>query len=499
VKFSAVAIERGEAWRFAEVSTVPAADGCPYDGPMSQRTLFDKVWDEHVVDALAPGIDLLHIDRHLMHDLGGGDAIAGVLRRGLPVRNPELTFATPDHVIETRPGRTGGIASWADDLVQRLREQTALAGVRLYDVGQDGNGIVHVVGPELGISLPGTTIVCGDSHTSTHGALGAIAFGIGATEVEHVLATQTLPQRRPRTMRAEFTGVVPAGVGAKDMILALIGRIGTAGGTGHALEYTGPAVRALDMEGRMTMSNLTIESGAKVGMIAPDETTFAWLRGRPHAPAGARWDEAVAYWRGLASDADATYDAQVTIDCSALAPHITWGTSPEQVIRVDAAIPDPAAAPDAMRRKAWAEALAYMGLQAGRPIAGTRIDRVFIGSCTNSRLPDLRRAAAVVQGKRVAGHVEAWVVPGSERVKREAEAEGLHEIFLAAGLQWREPGCSLCVGANGELVGSGQRCVSTSNRNFVGRQGPGARTHLASPEMAAAAAIAGAIVDVRSW
>ena len=466
---------------------------------MSRDTLFDKVWDEHVVDSLAPGIDLLHVDRHLMHDLGGGHAIANVLRRGLPVRNPELTFASPDHVIETRPGRTGGAAAWADELVQRLRDETARTGVRLYDVGTEGNGIVHVVGPELGLSLPGFTIVCGDSHTCTNGALGAIAFGIGTTEVEHVLATQTLPQRRPRTMRAEFTGSLPAGVGAKDMILALIGRIGTGGGTGYALEYTGPAVRALDMEGRMTMSNLAIESGAKVGMIAPDEATFAWLQGRPHAPSGAGWARAVAYWRTLASGPGARYDAEVTIDCSALAPHVTWGTSPEQVMRIDAAIPDPLSAPDAIRRKAWAEALEYMGLQAGRPIAGTRVDRVFIGSCTNSRLPDLRRAARVVRGQRVADHVEAWVVPGSERVKREAQALGLHEVFRAAGFQWREPGCSLCVGANGDLIAPGQRCVSTSNRNFAGRQGPGARTHLASPEMAAAAAIAGALVDVRSW
>jgi len=300
-------------------------------------------------------------------------------------------------------------------------------------------------------------------------------------------------------MRAEFTGSPPAGVGAKDMILALIGRIGAGGGTGYALEYTGPAVRALDMEGRMTMSNLAIESGAKVGMIAPDETTLAWLQGRPHAPSGAAWTQAVAYWRTLASGPGAHYDAEVTIDCSALAPHVTWGTSPEQVMRIDAEIPDPRSAPDAIRRKAWAEALEYMGLQAGRPIAGTRVDRVFIGSCTNSRLPDLRRAARIVRGRSVAEHVEAWVVPGSERVKREAQALGLDEVFRAAGFQWREPGCSLCVGANGELVGSGQRCVSTSNRNFVGRQGPGARTHLASPEMAAAAAIAGALVDVRSW
>jgi 3-isopropylmalate/(R)-2-methylmalate dehydratase large subunit len=466
---------------------------------MSARTLFGKVWDEHVVEPLAPGIDLLHIDRHLLHDLGGGDAIAQLLRRGLAVRHPELTFATPDHVVETRPGRTGGNAPWADDLIALLREQSRAAGVRLYDVGQEGQGIVHVTAPELGLSLPGVTVVCGDSHTCTHGALGAMAFGIGATEMQHVLATQTLPQRRPRTMRAEFTGTLPAGVGAKDMILALVGRIGTAGATGYALEYAGEAVRALDMEGRMTMSNLAIECGAKVGMIAPDDTTFAWLEGRPHAPAGALWQEAVAYWRTLASDEGAAFDAQVTIDCSRLVPQVTWGTSPEQVIGIDQAIPDPRHAPDAVRRQAWTEALAYMGLQAGQPIAGTRIDRVFIGSCTNSRLPDLRRAARIVEGRQVASHVEAWVVPGSVRVQREAEAEGLDRIFLAAGAQWREPGCSLCVGANGELVGDGQRCVSTSNRNFVGRQGPGARTHLASPEMAAAAAIAGAIVDVRNW
>jgi 3-isopropylmalate/(R)-2-methylmalate dehydratase large subunit len=435
----------------------------------------------------------------MLHDMHGGDAIAQVLRRGLAVRHPELNFATPDHLLETRPGRTGGMAPWADKLIVQLREETARAGVRLYDVGQAGNGIVHVVGPELGISLPGVTLVCGDSHTCTHGALGAIAFGIGSTEILHVLATQTLPQRRPKTMRAEFTGARPAGVTAKDMILALIGRIGTAGGTGYALEYAGAAVRSLDMEGRLTMANLSIESGAKVGMIAPDDTTFAWIEGRPHAPKGARWNEAVAFWRTLASDPGASYDAHVSIDCNRLAPHVTWGTSPEQVVPVDAAIPDPRSAPDAVRRKAWTEALAYMGLEAGRPIAGTRIDRVFIGSCTNSRLPDLRRAAQVVQGRHVASHVQAWVVPGSEGVKRDAEAEGLDEIFRAAGLQWREPGCSLCVGANGEFIPPGQRCVSTSNRNFVGRQGPGARTHLASPEMAAAAAIAGAIVDVRSW
>lgn len=466
---------------------------------MSVLTLFDKVWNAHVVDALGPGVDLLHIDRHMLHDLGGGDALAQLLRGRLPVRNPELTFATPDHLVETRPGRTGGIASWADDLVQRLREQTRLAGVRLYDVGQDGQGIVHVIAPELGLTLPGLTLVCGDSHTCTNGALGALAFGIGASEVVHVLATQTLPQRRPRTLRVSFSGLLPDGVGAKDMILALIGRIGSAGGTGYAIEYAGEAVRALDMEGRMTLCNLSIECGAKVGMVAPDECTFAWLEGRPHAPQDDSWRQAVDYWRTLPTDEGASFDMEVCIDCSELAPHVTWGTSPEQVIRIDQTIPQLHLAPDEAHRKAWSDALAYMDLMPGRPILGTRIDRVFIGSCSNSRLPDLRRAARIVEGRRVARHVEAWVVPGSERVKREAEAEGLDLIFRNAGLQWREPGCSLCVGANGELVGPGQRCVSTSNRNFVGRQGPGARTHLASPEMAAAAAIAGAIVDVRSF
>lgn len=465
----------------------------------SPRTLFAKVWDEHVVDALSAGVDLLHVDRHLLHDLGCGEAMRQVGLRGLPVRNPELCFATPDHAVETRPGRTGGIAAWADVLIDRLRDQTRLAGIKFFDLGQDGQGIVHVMGPEVGATLPGTTVLCGDSHTCTHGAFGAVAFGIGFTEIQHVLATQTLPQARPRTLQADFAGRLPTGVGAKDMVLALIGQIGAAGGTGFAIEYTGEAVRALDMEGRMTLCNLAIECGAKIGMVAPDETTCAWLAGRRYAPQGSRWDEAVAHWRTLPSDAGAVYDKTVTVDCSTLAPHITWGTSPEQVIAIDQAIPDPATAPDEARRLAWTQALGYMGLHGGESLAGTRVDRVFIGSCTNSRLPDLRRAAAIVKGRQVASHVEAWVVPGSERIKRDAEAEGLHDIFLAAGLQWREPGCSLCVGANGELVGSGQRCVSTSNRNFVGRQGPGARTHLASPEMAAAAAIAGAIVDVRGW
>jgi 3-isopropylmalate/(R)-2-methylmalate dehydratase large subunit len=462
------------------------------------KTLFAKVWDDHVVDQLAPGVDLLHVDRHLLHDLGCGEALREVAARGLKVRNPELCFATPDHLVETRPGRTGGIAPWADHVIDSLRLQARHAGIRLFDVGQEGQGIVHVMGPEVGASLPGITLLCADSHTCTHGAFGAVAFGVGVSEVQHVLATQTLPQARPRTLRAEFTGQLPPGVGAKDMILALIGQIGAAGATGHAIEYTGEAVRSLDMEGRMTLCNLSIESGAKIGMVAPDEVTYAWVEGRRYAPHGRRWDEALAYWRTLPSDADASFDASVTVDCAAMAPHITWGTSPEHVVSIDQMIPDPADAPDEAHRRAWSQALAYMGLTGGTPIAGTRIDRVFIGSCTNSRLPDLRSAAQVVKGRRVAAHVEAWVVPGSETIRRQAEAEGLAEIFRAAGMQWREAGCSMCVGANGELVPSGQRCVSTSNRNFVGRQGPGARTHLASPAMAAAAAIAGAIVDVRA-
>ncbi len=465
---------------------------------MSARTLFDKVWSEHRITELAPGVDLLHVDRHLQHDLGGGKALAGVLARGLKVHSPELTFAVPDHVVETRPGRTGGIAAWADELLDSLRDETAKAGVRLFDVGQEGQGIVHVIGPELGLSLPGATVVCGDSHTCTHGALGALAFGIGATEIIHVLATQTIVQRKPRVMQVVFDGALPQGVYAKDMILALIGRIGAAGATGFAIEYAGAAVRALGMEARMTLCNLSIEAGAKVGMVAPDDTTFEWLKDRRFAPQGALWERALAHWRTLASDPGAQFDAQVQIDCAQLAPQVTWGTSPEQVVPIDARVPDPADAPDGERAQGWAAAQAYMGLTPGQTIAGTKIDRVFIGSCTNSRLSDLRIAAQVARGRRVSANVEAWVVPGSVRIKREAEAEGLHEVFLAAGFQWREPGCSLCVGANGELLAPGQRSVSTSNRNFVGRQGPQARTHLASPAMAAASAIAGCIADPRA-
>jgi len=456
------------------------------------KTLFAKVWDAHVVADLGGGVALLHIDRHLQHDLGGGRSLKTLRERGLKVRNPELTFATADHVIETEPGVKGSRHDWAIKLLDSLRTETRAAGVRLFDVGEDGQGIVHVVAPELGITLPGLTAVCGDSHTCTNGGIGAMGFGIGATEIVHVLATQCLVQSRPRTMRATFDGERRAGVHSKDLILALAGRIGTAGGVGHALEYAGPAIRALSVEERLTLCNLTVELGAKIGMVAPDVFTIDWLRGRRFAPQGKAFDAAAEQWLALASDAGASFDREVVLDASAISPQVTWGTSPEDVIAVDARIPSPI--DDAKR-----EALAYMGLEAGAPVAGTKVDRVFIGSCTNSRLPDLRAAAAVVKGRKVARHVRAWVVPGSVATQRAAEAEGLHEVFRAAGFEWRDPGCSLCVGANGELVEREARCVSTSNRNFVGRQGPGARTHLASPVTAAASAIAGAIADPREF
>jgi 3-isopropylmalate/(R)-2-methylmalate dehydratase large subunit len=458
---------------------------------MSARTLFDKVWDAHVVTDLGGGVQLLHVDRHLQHDLGGGKALEEVRQRGLKVRNPELTFATQDHVVSTVPGRRGGAHDWANLLVDSMRLEATRAGVRLFDVGSETQGIVHVIGPELGLTLPGTLVVCGDSHTCTNGALGAIGFGIGASEIVHVLATQTIVQKKPRTLRARFEGTLRRGVSAKDMILALIGSIGASGGNGYAAEYAGSAVRALGMEGRLTLCNLSVELGAKIGMVAPDETTFEWLRGRPFAPAGALLEQALAHWRALPSEPGARFEREVALDCAALAPQITWGTSPEDVIGVDGTIPE---ARDASKR----ESLRYMGLEVGRRLAGTRIDRVFIGSCTNSRLSDLRAAAEVARQGKVAKHVSAWVVPGSMAVKRAAEREGLHEVFLAAGFEWREPGCSMCVGANGELVEPKARCVSTSNRNFVGRQGPGARTHLASPATAAACALAGEICDVRA-
>lgn len=461
------------------------------------RTLFEKIWDAHVVRDLGGGWALLHIDRHLLHDLSGPPALTEIARRKLKVRNPELTFAVADHAVSSAPGRTAQTFELGGRLHAALKELAAHEAVRFFDLGEKGQGIVHVMGPELGLVLPGLTLVCGDSHTCTNGALGALAFGVGNSECAHVLATQTLRQRKPKLLRVRFDGTPGTGVGPKDLILHLIGRIGAAAGTGYVVEYAGSAIRAMPVEGRLTICNLTIELGAKYGLIAPDETTIAYLRGRPFAPQGAAFERAAEEWRALGSDADARFDREELIDVAAIAPTITWGTSPEHAIPIDGAIPSPAAQADPERRQAYAAALAYMGLEAGKPIAGTKIDWVFIGSCANSRLSDLREAAAMARGRRVAPGVTAWVVPGSEQVKRDAEAEGLDRVFRDAGFEWREPGCSLCVAANGERVPPGARAVSTSNRNFVGRQGPGARTHLAGPAMAVAAAVTGELTDAR--
>lgn len=462
------------------------------------RTLFDKLWDAHVVRELGNGWALLHIDRHLLHDLSGPPAMAEVAARGLPLHNPELDFATPDHAASSQPGRVPGTFPLGGRLHGALRDLSAKSGVRFYDLGQPGQGIVHVMGPELGIVLPGLTVICGDSHTCTNGGLGALAFGVGSSESTHALATQTLRQQKPRRMRIRCDGVLGAGVTAKDLALHLIGRLGAAAGVGYAIEFAGEAVRALDVEARLTLCNLTVELGARFGLIAPDARTVDWVRGRPFAPTGAAFDDAAAYWLSLASDEGAEYDREETIDAAAVAPTVTWGTSPEDAIAIDGTVPDPAQAADDASRSAIEAALDYMGLAPRATIAGTPVDWVFIGSCANSRLTDLRAAADVARGRHVADGVTAWVVPGSENVKRAAEAEGLREVFEAAGFQWREPGCSMCVAANGEQVPPQARCVSTSNRNFVGRQGPGARTHLASPAMAAAAAVTGRITDVRT-
>jgi len=461
------------------------------------RTLLAKIWDQHVIAKMGDDTDLLHVDRHLLHDLGGSRGLLDLKSRNLSVHNPELTFATPDHAISTAPGRAGTIKI-GQDLLAAPRVETSASGIAMFDIDEPGQGIVHVIGPELGLSLPGCLIVCGDSHTCTHGGLGALAFGIGSSELTHVLATQAIIQRRPKTMRVKFEGALPFGVTAKDLILALIGQIGAAGGTGYAVEYAGSAIRDLPVEGRLTICNLSIELGAKMGLIAPDEKTYEYIRGRAYAPKGEMWDRAVAAWRQLPSDPDAVFDKEVVVDVGKIIPQVTWGISPEHVIGVDGRVPDPGQIADPAKRAAIETALDYMGLKAGAPIMGTPVDWVFIGSCTNSRLSDLRAAAAVARGRKVAPGVRAWVVPGSETVKRDAVAEGLDRIFIEAGFEWREPGCSMCLAANGETVAPGQRSVSTSNRNFIGRQGPRARTHLASPATAAAAAISGAIADVRT-
>jgi 3-isopropylmalate/(R)-2-methylmalate dehydratase large subunit len=458
-------------------------------------TLFEKIWDRHAVTSDEDGRALLYVDLHLVHEVTSPQAFDGLRAAGRSVRRPDLTVATMDHNVPTLPGPiTDPLARAQLDALRRNCEEF---GLRLFATGSGREGIVHVIGPELGVSQPGMTIVCGDSHTSTHGAFGALAFGIGTSEVEHVLATQTLPQAKPKTMLVRFEGELPFGLTAKDMVLAAIGDIGVSGGVGHAVEYGGPAVRALSMEGRMTICNMSIEAGARAGMIAPDETTFAYLEGRPAAPSGADWERALDDWRSLRSDDGAAFDREVEVDVSALKPQVTWGTNPAMVAPIDGLVPDPAAYDDADERDAVERALRYMDLAPGTPLADVRIDKVFIGSCTNARLDDLRAAAQVVAGRRVADGVQAIVVPGSARVKRAAEEEGLREVFERAGFEWRLAGCSMCLGMNPDILQPGERCASTSNRNFEGRQGAGGRTHLLSPAMAAAAAVTGRFTDVR--
>lgn len=466
---------------------------------MNARTLFDKLWNAHVVRDLGDGWVLLHIDRHLLHDLSGPPALAEVAQRGLQLHDSDLAFSTPDHAVSSQPGRVATTFALGGKLHDALKSRSAEMGVRMFDLGQKGQGIVHVMGPELGIVLPGLTVICGDSHTCTNGGLGALAFGVGSSESTHALATQTLRMQKPQQLRIHCAGVLGPTVTAKDLALHVIGKLGTAAGVGSVVEFCGPAVEALDVEGRLTLCNLAVELGARAGIVAPDEKTFEYLKDRPYSPKGKDFDQAVAYWRTLVSDPGAMFDREETVEVSNVRPTITWGTSPEHAIPVDGRLPDPADTKDPAQQQALIAALEYMGLQAGQAIAGTPIDWVFIGSCANSRITDLRAAADVVRGKKVSTSVTAWVVPGSENVKRAAEAEGLHDVFKAAGFAWREPGCSMCVAANGEQVPPQRRSVSTSNRNFVGRQGPGARTHLASPAMAAAAAIAGAIVDISNF
>ncbi len=457
--------------------------------PSAARTLFDKVWDAHVVRSGGDEPDLLYIDLHLVHEVTSPQAFDGLRLAGRRVRRPDLTVATADHNVPT----TGTVV--ADPVSRRQLEvldlNCASFGVRCFPMGHADQGIVHVIGPELGLTQPGTTVVCGDSHTSTHGAFGALAFGIGTSEVEHVLTTQTLPQVRPSPMAVTVEGRAPEGCGAKDLALAVIARIGTGGGSGRVVEYRGEAVRALSMEGRMTLCNMSIEGGARAGMVAPDDTTFAYLEGRLHAPSGRAWDEAVAWWRSLPTDDGAVFDEEIRLDAATLVPHVTWGTNPAQVARIDGVVPDPDVLADAPAREAAHRALAYMGLAPGTPLREVAVDVVFLGSCTNSRIEDLRAAAAVLDGRRVHEGVRALAVPGSHRVKAQAEQEGLDEVFVSAGFEWREPGCSMCLGMNPDKLAPGERCASTSNRNFEGRQGRGGRTHLVSPAVAAATAVAG--------
>jgi 3-isopropylmalate/(R)-2-methylmalate dehydratase large subunit len=459
------------------------------------RTLFDKVWESHLVEREAGRPELLYIDLHLVHEVTSPQAFEGLRLAGRTVRRPDLTLATMDHNVVT--GDDTPMDELSAQQLEALRVNCEEFGVPLYATGSGREGIVHVIGPELGITQPGMTIVCGDSHTSTHGAFGALAFGIGTSEVEHVLATQTLQQNKPRSMRIRFEGELPEHATAKDVVLAAIGRLDVDGGVGYVIEYAGPVIEQLSMEGRLTICNMSIEAGARAGMIAPDETTFAYLEGRPGAPQGAAWEAALERWRALPTDDDAVFDQELVIDVSELGSQVTWGTNPGMVVPIDGVVPDPASFADADARAAAERALVYMALEPGTPIREIEVGRVFIGSCTNSRIEDLRAAAAVAEGHHVHPSVRAMVVPGSAKVKEQAEAEGLDRIFVDAGFEWRRAGCSMCLGMNPDVLAPGERCASTSNRNFEGRQGRGGRTHLMSPEMAAAAAVTGHLVDVR--
>ena len=466
------------------------------------KTLFDKIWDAHLIDESDDGTCLIFIDRHIVHEVTSPQAFEGLRTAGRKVRRPDLTLAVPDHNVPTSD-RAAGI----DDEESRIQVETLDNncrdfGLQIFGMDDIRQGICHVIGPEQGFTLPGTTLICGDSHTATHGAFGSLSFGVGTSEVEHVLATQTMIQRKSKNMRVTVDGELPLGVTAKDMILAIIGEIGTAGGTGCVIEFAGEAIRSLSMEGRMTVCNMTIEGGARAGLIAPDETTFEYLKGRPMAPKGGAWETAAEYWKTLKSDEGAKYDIEVTLKAEDIVPQVTWGTSPEDVVPITGAVPDPSDESDDARRNKMERSLEYMGLEPGTAMRDVRIDRMFIGSCTNSRIEDLRAAAEVAQkaidtGRKVAGHVDAMVVPGSGLVKAQAEEEGLDRIFIEAGFDWREPGCSMCLAMNADKLTPGERCASTSNRNFEGRQGPGGRTHLVSPAMAAAAAIAGRLTDIR--
>ncbi|HET7748985.1 MAG TPA: 3-isopropylmalate dehydratase large subunit [Terriglobales bacterium] len=464
------------------------------------RTLFEKIWDEHVVCQPAGEPALLYVDLHLVHEVTSPQAFEGLRLAGRRVRRPDLSFATVDHNVPTLAAERSIIRDpIAAQQVEALRRNCRDFGVPLFDIGSTEQGIVHVIGPELGLTRPGITIVCGDSHTSTHGAFGALAFGIGTSEVEHVLATQCLRQQRPKTLQIMVRGSLPQGVTAKDLVLGIIGRIGTDGATGHVIEYAGQAVRALSMEGRMTLCNMSIEAGARAGMVAPDETTFAYLRGRRFVPEGDAWDQAVAYWKTLPTDPGAQFDRVVEVDAASLAPAVTWGTNPGMVVPVTERVPDPQRFPSEAERGAALRALEYMGLRPGTPMQEVAVNRVFIGSCTNARLEDLRAAARVAKGHKVSSKVQAMVVPGSQAVKQAAERENLDQVFREAGFEWRESGCSMCLGMNPDILQPLERCASTSNRNFEGRQGARGRTHLVSPAMAAAAAIAGHFVDIRNW